>query len=402
MYYGILFISVVVAAAYIAGMHFAPLADLGGLDKLLFFIAALIVIRAVTAVLWGFLRTEERTKLLNFAMVGTRAGSLALVCLLLLRQAASARTYFLGATWVEAAMVVILSARLIYRRDLGSPRIDTGLLRAGIAFGMPLAVYELAFAVLGSADRFLVQHYLGSNPLGVYSVAYGLAQNANDLVLTPLGLAIQPIYFRLWAAGSPQKTAEFLSVTLDLFLLGGAGLLAVSAAVAKPLVLLLASAKYEGAETLIPVLLAGLLVYATYIFVAAGLLIAKRTLQMAGILVLGAVLNVASNCLLLPWLGLMGSAVATFVSYLACIAMLSRASNRLLPLQWDARALSRYLFAAAVAWLCGTQVSVNIPAVDLLARAALTSFAYLTALYLLDHRVREKMSQAGCLLRRFV
>ena len=361
----------------------------GPLAKLTYLIAVLVLLRAAGSILWGFLRIEERTKAFNAVTVTTRAATIAAVCALLPWAGKTAQTYFGGAILVETALVAGLTAWLLRRKVLAVSRVDGALLRAGVVFGLPLVVYELAFAVLGSADRFLVRYYLGADALGFYSVAYGLAHNANEMLVAPLGLAILPIYMRIWASQGPEKTAEFLTLALDYFLLGAAGVLAVVGAAATPLVTLLASSKYAGVEPLIPLILGGLLIYATYIFVAAGLLIQKRTIQMAGLLVFAAIFNIALNCLLLPPLGLTGSALATLLSYALCIVLLGRASNRFLALRFRTSSLVQYLAAAAVAWIAGAQITLGRPAFDLLARSAVALLCYTAVLYALDDRVRH-------------
>jgi O-antigen/teichoic acid export membrane protein len=171
-------------------------------------------------------------------------------------------------------------------------------------------------------------------------------------------------------------------------MLAGVGVLAAIAAAGHSIVVFLASEKYAGADRLIPVILAGLLVYGANVFVAAGLLIHKRTVQMSGVLVIAAALNVGLNCLLLPRMGLMGGAVATLVSYLVCIAMLATASNRVLPLHTDLLSCAKYLFSGVLAWLAGSQFTVPTALGDLLARSAVVFAVYLGSLYLLDQQTR--------------
>jgi O-antigen/teichoic acid export membrane protein len=140
---------------------------------------------------------------------------------------------------------------------------------------------------------------------------------------------------------------------------------------------------------LIPVILAGLLVYGANVFVAAGLLIHKRTTQMSGMLVIAAAFNIGLNCLLLPRMGLMGGALATLLSYLVCIAMLATASNRVLPLHIGLLSCGKYLFSGVLAWLAGSQIALPTPLGDLLARSAIVFVIYLSSLYLLDERTRS-------------
>ena len=125
-----------------------------------------------------------------------------------------------------------------------SPR----LLRAGFAFGLPLVLQEIAGIVLDSGDRVLVQRYIGMDALGFYSVAYGLSSYVNTLIMAPLGLAILPIYMRLWRTEGRQRTSEFLSFGLDLFAGASAAILMIVLTCSHDAVVLLASAKYAGAR----------------------------------------------------------------------------------------------------------------------------------------------------------
>ena len=390
MFFGALSTSAGVALVCLAVQGFAPSSWISGpLAGLIQYISVLVVLRALGSILGGFLRIEERTKAFNVTTVGTRAATVAVICVPLPLTGRTAQTYFGGIILVEAAMVAILTTLLLRRGMLVPARCDLALFRTGIAFGMPLVVYESAFTMLASADRFLVQHFLGADALGFYSVAYGLAQHVNDLLVTPLNLALMPIYMRLWTAEGRERTIQFLSVALDLFLLAGVGILAVAAASAHDFVVFLASSKYAGADRLIPLLLSGLLIYTMHIFLAAGLLIYERTLQMAGILLASAVVNIGLNWVLLQRIGLMGGAVAVLLSYAVCILALGYASHRLLPLRINVKSLGKYLSAAAVAYLVASQVRIQSPIVSLAARSTVALSLYIGIMLFADLRLRR-------------
>lgn len=393
-YYSTMFFGVLASGGAVAGVFWIAArwlgagASLGSVTGVLYVVALLVVLRSLGSILYAFLRIEERTKMFNAVAVAGKAAILAVVCALLPWMGRMAGTYFVGAGLVEVALAAVLIVPLARRKLLAPSSFDFSLWKAGVAFGLPLVVYEWAFTLLGSADRFLVRHYLGAQALGLYSVAYGLAQSVNDLLVTPLGLALMPIYIRLWSTEGSEKTAEFLSVTFDAFLLVAAGILAVAAACAQDAVLVLASAKYAGAGQLIPLLLAGLLIYTMHIFLAAGLLIHKRSLQMAGILAAAAGFNIAANCLLLPRMGLVGGSLAVLLSYGACILGLWRASNRLLALRVRARHLCGYAAAGVLAWLAAASLALAPGAAGLAVRAALASAVYASAVLLVDGHVR--------------
>lgn len=394
MFYGMGLTSAAVAAAFTAAVWLAPrwLID-APMAGLLCFAATLIFLRGLESLMWAFLRVEERTKAYGVATVAMKAATIAAVCLLLLLGGRSPRTYFTGAIAVETATVAILTVWLFRRGLIVAGAFDRSLFRVSAAFGAPLVVYELAAIVLDSGDRFLVRHYLGAQPLGLYSVAYGLSSYVNDILVAPLSLALMPIYMRLWSTEGRAKTIEFLSATLDLFLMAAAGMLAAACVLSRDGLLVLASSKYRGAERLMPMLVAGLLLYTTYIFLSAGLLIHKRTITMAKLLLASAAANIALNVWLLPRMGLMAAALATLLSYALCVLLLGWASFRVLPLRLNGKAMARYAAAAFAAWAVTSRIEMGSPLATLAARAASVPAIYLGLLCALDGRVRSAAAQ---------
>jgi O-antigen/teichoic acid export membrane protein len=378
------------ALLFLALMYFGPQSfRTGRLASLVYAIVGLALLRSLAAILWAFLRVEERTVLFNGLWVASKTASIVAICVLLPWAGPKAGTYFAGVVATEAVLVVAIIAWLFRRRLLSLHGVDSTFCRTALAFGLPLVIYELAFTALGSADRFLVQRFVGPDALGIYSVAYGLSQHANELLLGPLTLALAPIYMKLWVARGGEKTAEFLTFALDMFLMAACAILAVTTVSAREIVLILASSKYSGAERLIPWLVAGLLIYATHVFIVAGLMIHKKTLQLSLIITTGVLFNVVMNCILLPWLGLLGAAVSSLLGYALCIAMLTRASRRYLALSVRMTSIVKYLAAGAGACAAGSLAGVEWPLASLAAKSVTTLLMYIVLLYALDRRVRQ-------------
>ena len=225
--------------------------------------------------------------------------------------------------------------------------------------------------------------------LGYYSVAYGLSIYVNDLLIAPLNLALLPIYLRLWAAEGRARTIEFLTLGLDLFCMVAVGVFVAAAATSRDAVVLLASAKYSGAGSLMPMLVAGLLIYTTHIFLSAGLLIQKNTREMAKLLLYSAALNIGLNCLLLPRMGLIAAPLVTLVSNTFCVLLLGRASFKFLPLRIPLGKLAGYGLAGLVAWGAAGSVQAGSVFLNVALKGALAVLVYLGMLYILDSRVRN-------------
>lgn len=335
-----------------------------------------------------FLRVQEKTKLYSAFTVATKVGTLASICLFMPWLGRTIRAFYSGTILAEVAVVVILCVILFQQGLVKLESFDIALFRSGLAFGLPLIFYEIASITLDSADRIFVRHYLGADALGRYSIAYGMSDYLNNLLILPINLALAPIYFRLWASEGQEKTSEFLSRSLDLFLMVSIGIFVLAATTSRSAVLLLASSKYLGAEVLIPTIVAGLLVYTSHAFFSAGLMIHKNTRVMARILAYSALLNIGLNCILLRRMGLQAAALATLLSYLCCVLLLGHASRKVLPLRIDLNALGKYALAAACAWYAGSRFEVESAVGSLAVRSAITLAVYGGLLYLMDSRVR--------------
>lgn len=389
MLFGVAAMAVAITLVFLVAVKFLlrHLID-GPLATLLVFASALILLRAIESILLSFLRIEERTAAYNAASVLMKAAMVGTVCAFLPWLGRSVRTYLSGTMVAELVFVAALVSWLFRRRLLSAISFDRALFRSAVGFGLPLIFYELAGVILLTANRALVRYYLGGEALGYYSVAYGLSQYVNDLMTVPLGLAILPIYLRLWSAEGRARTIEFLHLSLDFYLMAAAGIYMLVTLGSHDALVLLASPKYLGADRLIPYLVGGLLIYTTHVFLCAGLLIQKKTGTMALALICTTALNVVLNCVLLPRMGLQGAAVALLLTHIVTILLLWLASSRILPIGVRAGALAKYGAAGLAGWTVASQIALQSHLLNLVSRCAVGIAVYAGALLLLDARVR--------------
>lgn len=351
--------------------------------------ALLILIRGQWSILSGFLQAEGRTRTYNVLDVSIKAGSIIFICMLLFAWQRSVLAFFLGTIVVEAVITLGVIAKLLRRNVLHWNAFDWGFFQPVLAFGFPLVAYEIASVILDSGDRFLIQNYLGAEQLGYYSAAYNLSAYAQISLMVPINLALIPIYMSLWVNKGKLETQAFLRRSLDLFLLIAVGMCCIVTLVSHDLIVFLASKKFEDSYKLLPILIVGLFIYSTHIFLTAGLLIHKKTFLMARQVIYAMCLNIGLNILLLPRIGLAGAAWATLVSYVFLIALMASASFPLLPVGIDYKASGRYFIAACVTYLSVKYVHVISPFWGLLSKTVLGIALYLALLWLIDPRVRS-------------
>lgn len=392
-YYSSLFLGTSAIAAVTAGLlytygRFAPNSILGPVLRVLFPAAtALVLIRGVYSIILNLLQAEGRTVMYNLIETLNKALSVGAGIYVLLTWNRTVRDFLFATAAVECVVLLGFIPWLV-KRGLLSPReFDRQFFGKTVSFGFPLMFVELGALVLDAGDRILVQYYLGALALGYYGAAYGIAANVRELQI-PLGLALFPICMDIWVKQGPQQTRDFLSRTLNQYILAIVWVAAVVTLCSRDVVVILASRKYQSAHTLLPVLVLGILIGTVQIFYRAGLMIHKKSGVLAGITVYSVALNIGLNVLLLPRMGIMGAAIATLASYILQVALAAWKCNPILGIHWDAAATIKYIVISAILIALGWQVHFNNAWAEAAARSAIT-LLYFPAVLLVDHKSRQ-------------
>ncbi|HEU4414876.1 MAG TPA: oligosaccharide flippase family protein [Candidatus Angelobacter sp.] len=358
---------------------------------------ALIMIRSLRSMQMNLMQMENKTRLFNGMDILQKAATIALICLLLFSWQKTVFAFFLGMVIVEGA-ILLQYLPVLSRRHLLSPRMfDSGFLRTALAFSFPLMAAEISWVVLDSGDRFFIQHYLGAQSLGFYAAAYGIAIYLQDVLMAPLQLALFPICMKVWNAEGKKATQDFLSRSLDQFLLVAVVVVCVAIATSRDVIVLLASRKFQQAHTLLPFLVLGLVLSAVTIYFRPGLLIHKRASKIASATFYASVLNISMNVILLPRIGLVGAAIATMVSYAGIVIFLAFQSLRVLSFKLELAAFLRYLLVGGTAAWLAAQLPVENPLLGAIAKASFITVFYAGVLCLIDARVRKLFRGASAI-----
>ena len=390
LFFGAGLAGLLMAAFFLVGVWGTPHSLITtNVKRLLVFAGALIFIRTMQSIVSAFLQAEGRARAYNALQIATRISSI-LIVVAVLYMWKNGATGFLSATVLVEGVGIIIMSFFFWRRGLLDIRgFDSQFFRTTVAFGLPLICYEIASVFLDSGDRILVQHYLGAKDLGYYSAAYNISGYLQQTLMTPINLALYPVYMKLWTNHGKNETQAFLVKSLDHFVLFATWIVCVVSITARDAIAFLASQKFQEADRLLPLLVAGLMIYAVHIFFNAGLLIYKKTLTMASLVVYACIANLVLNIILLPRIGMMGAAWATLLSFALLIVLIARVSYKLLPLRFDWLASLRYATVAVATGYACRYISLGRPFIDLVVKSVLSLILYSTILWLIDRKFRE-------------
>jgi O-antigen/teichoic acid export membrane protein len=229
-----------------------------------------------------------------------------------------------------------------------------------LKFSIPIIPLQISTFVLSASDRIIILRDLGPGATGRYQVAYTLGAVGVSM-LTFLNLAWLP---RIFAITDRQVRAAVLAGSRD----GLYRLLVpvtIGIALGGPLLLRIWAPRSFHPETLVSVVA---LVVASTIpvctsFVHSRLLLSEdRSATVALVTLTAAAVNVGLNLLLVPHIGINGSALATLLSYSLLATGMATLSRRLLPLLRPALGLWGMLLAAEAVILLSSYLPNHGPA----------------------------------------
>ncbi len=391
------YITTGLAAAGVAALVLSAgawtLGELGAIgDRLAFVLvltSPLALIRTQHSLAVNFLRADERSRTWSTVDVVHRYACLAFGLLGALYVIGGVEGFFTGLVTAESLMLVVamIAARKVVPLAVGMP--DRKLLTAAVSFGLPLLFFELTNIVLAFGDRVLILEMLGEAPLGHYTAAYNLSDTLQKFILLPISLAVQPMYMRLWAEQGREATQAFLSKAGAFFVLVATPAIFGVIAVREPLLILLAGKAYADGVDVIPLAFGGYVLYGSYAVFGAGLFIHKQTLRLAIATAVACVANLGLNLLLIPKYGILGAAIATAISYVGLMVVLTIMSFRTLrfSLPW-AYMLRIFAFGAAM-YGCIAYIELGHVAATLAVRILVGAVVFLGLALGVDARGRQ-------------
>ena len=200
--------------------------------------------------------------------------------------------------------------------------------RQHLAYGLPLVPGALSGWVVNSSDRYLIALFLGAAAVGYYSPGYSLATTLS-MVSAPLVTLLPPVLAKHYDNNNMAEVRTILTYSLKYYAGIALPCVFVLSVLSKPLLLVLTTQQIAANGYLvIPFVAAGTALLGAYSVLITIIALKKKTAVIATIWILSAALNFGLNLVLIPYLGLVGAALTTFLAFLLAFVLTTRYSLR--------------------------------------------------------------------------
>lgn len=271
---------------------------------------ATLFVTTIAEVLDTYIRVKKWSGLYLAVSMGRLVLNLGLNVWFLVGLGLGVKGQLLGNLIANAVNLVVLL--VIFRSTMGRAIIDLPLIRKLLTYGSPLIAQALLSLMMHDADRYFLRVYCDMKEVGIYSLAYKVAQAVNTLCLIPFhSIWTVAIYEIAKQPDAKQQYAKIFQyfVGAILILMMGASLSAV------PLLPILTTDAYDEAVRLLPVLLLGQLLFALHSQFNVPAMLSKTTVTLVPAGIAGVVANLLLCVALIPTFGAAGAAWASVISY---------------------------------------------------------------------------------------
>jgi O-antigen/teichoic acid export membrane protein len=231
--------------------------------------------------------------------------------------------------------------------------VDWEIARILVISGAPIAVTSFLSLAYTHADKLLTTALIGTENTGQLTAGFVIVFGVVELLSVTIMVAVYPLMSRTFASGQHElfdlmiEKLSFFNLILSLPIAIYTSLLAV------PLSAWLFGAGYTRTASVLQVLIWFTVVTMIGNVFSKALLVQNRQTRLMVIRSGGLVLNIALNLVLLPTVGVTGSALATLIAESVILVLIVRSFT--FPADWWARVVSHlWRLAVAAVLLAGT------------------------------------------------
>ena len=177
-------------------------------------------------------------------------------------------------------------------------------------FSVPLAPAIWAYSFLEIADRFLIEHYIGLEGLGLYSIGYIISS-----VPLFLSLGLRKMWSPIFFENMNDKKYERINTLVKYFVLLMALSVGLLIIFSPEIAMFMLDENFSSSLMIIPWVSSGIFFLGILPITSSFILYQNKFSRISINAIISAIFNIFINILLLPSIGIVGAGIATLSSY---------------------------------------------------------------------------------------
>lgn len=241
--------------------------------------------------------------------------------------------YDMGAVGFVLAQLIINASYACYvyydlkKQDLITLGIDKDILKKSLKYSIPLMPHNLSTRIAVFASRIFINNSGALADVGLYSIATQFGALI-DTVQVAVNRAFQPWFYDVLNKNDEKSKKEAIDMSNFLLLIYSFIYMLIGL-FSQEVVILMTSPSYALSWTVIPILVVGYSIKSIYYFyVNVVMYYKKATKKLFVATVTGSLLDIFFAYILVPYIGMYGSAISFIISKVIMVTIVVRISNK--------------------------------------------------------------------------
>ncbi len=210
---------------------------------------------------------------------------------------------------------------------------DKVIFKEMFTYSYPLIFTQISTMLLSMSDRYILNHYLDLDQVGLYTLGYKFATVLNVFILTSFQMGFLPIAYKTY---DKPNAGRFFSKTLTyLVFISMIAALGLSFFSREVIQLMAKNSNYWGAYTIIPLITLAIVFKGVQWIFSLGLHYVKKTKYNAWIVLSSALVNIILNFILIPIWGIYGAAITTLISMILMAILFYKQAGRFYKIKYE-------------------------------------------------------------------
>lgn len=306
-----------------------------------------LISEALFELIAAFLRAQKKIILLSFYYFLKTSLRISILAIgLLIFHVGLFQTIF-GILVIQAFLIIFIYVKDILKKVGLSISIGGIPWKQIIFFSLPLVPYSILIWANNFVDRYLILHILDIKQVSIYAVAYSLAAIVG-LFYSVIGFTLYPYLAKLWNEGDKIGAAKTLKKAMEYYLFCVIPFIALISVLSDPIIKIFSKSDYLSNWQVIFWLGIGIGIFGLYQLNIYSTLLADKTLLNLKLSAISLFTNVLLNVLLIPNVGILGAAFATFISNSILTFWIIKVGKKYLPYIFPWRSTIKIILATLV------------------------------------------------------
>lgn len=346
----------------------------------------LIFLAAVDQIMIEYFTGFRQIRKYSAFMISQTIGEIALIAYLVLSGFG-----LLGAiiSLLIARAVTSVIGFLWIKSDINISKPSFSVVKPYLPFTLPIILTGLCYWLINLGDRYVIGYFMGASPVGIYSACYSLGA-VLLFFYAPLTGTLLPAIVKSYENNKIQEVKTYLKYSLKFLLMFAIPSVFGISILSKSLLVTLTTPEFTEAYLVVSIVALATLLYCCSFVNTSVLQLFKETKKLGIIFGASASINLIINIVLVPRIGILGAAIATLVTFMIHLFVVSKFSFKKLSYDIDLKFISKCIMASIpmgfVVWKMDPYGAVNI-----LISIVVAVVVYFGAMVLLKGFTREEL-----------